>query len=123
MRSLRSSFVISHILPVLVIVPLVGFILIYLLETQIILMQMSEDISDKANLIAETVNGRPELLQNSAAAETFIRGVSIYIEEQVLLFGPDGEVLASNEPVEENDVESLAGDSVLEKAAESPPPA
>ena len=116
MRSLRSSFIISHLLPVLVVVPLVGLILIYLLETQIILTQMSEDISDKANLIAETVNGRPELLQNSAEAETFISGVSIYIEEQVLLFGPDGEVLASNETVDVPDVESLAGDSVLETA-------
>ena len=64
MRSLRSSFIISHLLPVLVVVPLVGLILIYLLETQIILTQMSEDISDKAHLIAETVNGRPELLRD-----------------------------------------------------------
>ena len=116
MRSLRSSFIISHLLPVLVVVPLVGLILIYLLETQIILTQMSEDISDKANLIAETVNGRPELLQNKAEAETFISGVSIYIEEQVLLFGPGGEVLASNEAVDVPDVESLAGESVLETA-------
>ena len=117
MRSLRSSFIISHLLPVLVVVPLVGLILIYLLETQIMLTQMSGDISDKANLIAETVNGRPELLQDLAEAESFISGVSIYIEEQVLLFGPDGQVLASNEPLAEPGVEeALAGESVLETA-------
>ena len=116
MRSLRSSFIISHLIPVLVVVPLVGLILIYLLETQVFLMQMSEDISDKANLIAETVNGRPELLQDTAEAETFINGVSIYIEEQVLLIGPDGEVVASNEPVGDASVDSLAGASALETA-------
>ena len=116
MRTLRSSFIISHLIPVLVVVPLVGLILIYLLETQIFLMQMSEDISDKANLIAETVNGRPELLQDTAEAETFINGVSIYIEEQVLLIGPDGEVVASNEPVGDANVDSLAGASALERA-------
>ncbi len=116
MRSLRSSFIISHILPVLVVVPLVGLILIYLLETQIILTQMSEDISDKANLIAETVNGRPQVLQNAAEAETFISGVSIYIEEQVLLFGPDGEVLASKDPGVDADVGTFAGETALETA-------
>ena len=50
MRSLRSRFVLSHILPVLVAVPLAGVILIYLLETQVVLTQMADDISEKANL-------------------------------------------------------------------------
>ena len=72
MRSLESRFIISHILPVLIVVPLVGLILIYLLETQIMLTQMSGDISDKANLIAETVNGRPELLQDTNQAKISI---------------------------------------------------
>jgi two-component system, OmpR family, sensor histidine kinase BaeS len=117
MRSLESRLIISHILPVLIVVPLVGLILIYLLETQIMLTQMSGDISDKANLIAETVNGRPELLQDINQAETFIDGVSIYIEEQVFLFGPEGEIVASNEAVADSDFEDLAGDTGLEKAA------
>ena len=117
-HSLRSRFVLSHLLPILVVVPLVGLILIYLLETQVMLTQMSEDISDKANLIATTVNGRPELLQNAAAAETFISGVSIYIDEQVMLIGPDGQVLASNETITAPRLEDLAGDTALEKATE-----
>ncbi len=116
MRSLQTSFIISHLLPVLVVVPLVGLVLIYLLETQIVLTQMSEDISVKANLIAESVNGRPELLQNVGAAESFIDGVSIYVDEQVVLIGPDGTVVASNEPLAGPDVASLAGESALETA-------
>ena len=116
MRSLQTRFIISHILPVLVIVPVVGFVLVYLLETQIILTQMSQDISDKAHLIAETVNGRPEVLQDIAEAESFINGVSIYIEEQIFLFGPNGEMLATNDAPEDNSVETLAGESALETA-------
>ena len=75
--------------------PLVSIILLYLLETQILLTEMSEDITEKAHLIAETVNGRPDLLQNGARAESFIAGVSIYVDEGVLLIGPQGNVLAS----------------------------
>jgi two-component system sensor histidine kinase BaeS len=114
MRSLQSRFIISHILPVLVVVPLIGLILIYLLETQIILTQVSQDISDKAHLIAETVNGRPEVLQDADEAEAFINGVSIYIEERIFLFGPDGEMLASNESIVEPDVQDLANESILD---------
>ncbi len=117
MRSLRSSLIISHILPVLVVVPLVGLILLYLLETQVLLTEMSEDISEKANLIAQTVNGRPELLQDSAEAENYISGVSIYIDERVMLIDAGGEVLASNDPLAGPDVESMAGELALETAA------
>jgi signal transduction histidine kinase len=81
----------------LLVVPLVTIILLYLLETQILLDDMSEDITEKANLIAETVNGRPELLQSAAQAQTFITGVSIYVDEGVLLISAQGDVLASTE--------------------------
>ena len=97
MRSLRGRFILSHILPILLVVPLVTIILLYLLETQVLLDEMSEDITDKANLIAETVNGRPELLQNAAQAQTYITGVNIYVDEGVLLITAQGDVLASTE--------------------------
>ena len=97
MRSLRSRFIFSHLLPILLIVPLVTIILLYLLETQILLTDMSEDITEKADLIAQTVNGRPELLQNRPQAESFLAGVSIYIDEGILLINPQGNVIASSE--------------------------
>ena len=96
MRSLRSRFIFSHLLPILLIVPLVTIILLYLLETQILLTDMSEDITEKADLIAQTVNGRPELLQNRPQAESFLAGVSIYIDEGIILINPQGNVIASS---------------------------
>ena len=96
MRSLRGRFIFSHLLPILLVAPLVSVILLYLLETQIILVEMSEDITAKASHIAETVNGRPELLQNAAQADLFVAELSIYGAEQVFLIGPNGEVIASS---------------------------
>ncbi|UCC54315.1 MAG: hypothetical protein JSV68_10165, partial [Anaerolineaceae bacterium] len=106
MRSLRGRFILSHLLPILLVVPLVSIILLYLLETQILLTEMSEDITEKANLIAEIVSVRPELVQNSAQAEAYIAGVSIYVDEGVLLIDATGNVLASTD--------TTAGDSVQE---------
>jgi HAMP domain-containing protein len=97
MQSLRSRFIFSHLLPILLVVPLVTILLLYLLETQILLAEMSEEITEKANLIADTVNGRPELLQNAAQAESFIAGVSIYVDEGILLISPQGDVVAATE--------------------------
>ena len=36
-RTLRARFIISHLLPLLIIVPLAGFALFYILESQLLL--------------------------------------------------------------------------------------
>jgi hypothetical protein len=64
MRTLRSRFILSHILPILLVVPLFGFGLIYLLETEILLAELSEDVSDRAILIANAVNSQPNIWQD-----------------------------------------------------------
>lgn len=116
MHSLRSRFIFSHLLPILLVVPLVTVILLYLLETQILLNEMSEDITEKANLIAETVNGRPEVLQSGAQAESFVAGLNIYINEEVLLINPQGEIIASTETESGTPVEEEVDLSGLETA-------
>ncbi len=99
MRSLRGRFILSHLLPILLVVPLITILLLYLLETQVLLAEMSENITEKANLIADVVNGRPELLQNTTQAESFIAGVSISVDEGVILLSPQGVVIAATEKV------------------------
>ena len=117
MRSLRTSLIISHILPVLLVAPLVTVILLYLLETQILLGEMSENISEKANLIAQTVNGRPDLLQNNPDAASFVSGLSIIIDEGVVLLGPDGDIVAAQESVSGDALTTLNPGSIAETMA------
>ena len=52
MRTLRGRFVLSHILPFLVIFPLAGLILLYLIEAQVMLVHLSDDLQERATLIA-----------------------------------------------------------------------
>ena len=115
-NNLRSRFIFSHLLPILLTVPLITIILLYLLETQVLVTEMSENITEKANLIAETVNGRPELLQNTTQAESFIAGLAIYVDEGLILISPQGEILASTETASGEPAEEGIDLSGLDKA-------
>ena len=49
--SFRSRLLISHILPVLLLVPLVGWALIYLLETRLIIPTLTNEMIDQGLLV------------------------------------------------------------------------
>ena len=73
MRTLRSRLLLSHILPLLLVVPLVGVTLVYLVETQVMLSDLSQRLRAEAQLIAETLELRPEVWEREDA-ETQISG-------------------------------------------------
>ncbi len=109
MRSLRSRFVLSHLLPILIVVPLIGLTLIYLLETQIVLADLSDHVGQKAALIADSLNDRPEILTDREQGELFLADLTVYFDEQVLLIDPQGNLLvgsADQQPVESGDLET-----------------
>ena len=64
MHSLRARFILSHILPIIVVLPLVSIALIYLLETQILLQDMADDLAERAQFIAEVINREPNIWQD-----------------------------------------------------------
>jgi len=104
MRSLRTRLILSHILPLLVIVPLVGIALIYFLETQVLLPNLSAELIRQASLTADIASDHPDIWQNSTSARTFVARFSVYHQSQVMLLDPTGKLLASSNP---NDSERL----------------
>ncbi len=110
MRSLRGRFILSHLLPILVVIPLFGLGLIYLLETQVLLDELSEDVGDRANLVATAINQIPGIWQDPEQAANFISGMGIFVQGQLYLIEPDGDLLASNDPLlGDQNVMNLAG--------------
>jgi len=113
MNSLRSRLILSHILPVLIVLPLVAVILVYLLETQVLLADLSEGLSEKALLIAEAVNGQPEIWTDEEMANGFVGRMGMQVDEHVLLIKPSGEILSaekngeSPEPLSPDDLQAL----------------
>jgi len=109
MRTLRSRFILSHILPILLVVPLFGLGLIYLLETEILLAELSEDVSDRAILIANAVNSQPNIWQDPEQAASFVSGIEYSVQGRIFLLGPEGNILASNDPELADHIGNSAG--------------
>lgn len=97
MRTLRSSLILSHILPLLLVVPLVGVALVYLVETQVMLSDLSERLRAEAQLIAETLELRPDVWEDAQQAEDFISDISEDIPDRVYLISRTGNLIVTGQ--------------------------
>jgi len=113
----------SHILPILIIVPLMYIAMVYLLETQLFIPKLTEDLRGNARIITEI-----------SRTETFApgnhRGIAYAMQQmqfdpnmRVIYMQPDGTMIYTNDPsysnqmLEQLDVPALArlqsGDEVV----------
>lgn len=97
LRSLRNRLIISHILPALLIIPLMGVAMVYVLETRLLLPTIYRDLSKDATLMAEITRNQPVFWQNGQAAQALVDGVSPYLSGQLSFVTTEGLVLASGE--------------------------
>lgn len=95
MRSLRSQFILSHILPFLLILPLAGLVILYLAETQIALVELSDTLEEQAALIAAAVAGQSDVMTDASAAQRFVNDVGRLIDGNVYLLDAGGRLLAA----------------------------
>jgi len=100
-KTLRSRLILSHITPLLLVLPLVGIALIYFLETQILLSDLSNEITREATLIVEAIEARPDIWENQDQANTYISSISVLIQNRVILIQPDGSLLAASEEIQQ----------------------
>jgi len=96
-RSLRNRLILSHILPALLIIPLMGVAMVYVLETRLLLPMVYRDLAKDATLMAEITRNQPVFWQNGQAAQALVDGVSPYLSGQLSFVTTDGLVLASSE--------------------------
>lgn len=96
-RSLRSRMVVSHILPFVLIIPLLGIAMAYLLETRLLLPLVYGGLEKDARLVAEISRLQPVLWQDEILAQRFVDGIGSYLSGQVSIVGLNGLVLASSE--------------------------
>lgn len=96
MRKLRGQYILSHLLPFLLIMPIAGLIILYLVEAQVLLVELSSTLEERAALIAEAAALQPDILTDRAAAEAFTRHAGQLADLQVYLLDPDGALLAAS---------------------------
>jgi two-component system, OmpR family, sensor histidine kinase BaeS len=96
-RSLRNRLILSHILPALLIIPLMGAAMVYVLETRLLLPTIYRNLAKDATLMAEIMRNQPVFWQNSEAAQALVDGVSPYLGGRVSFLTLNGRMIASSE--------------------------
>lgn len=95
MRSLRTRLILSHVLPLLIVIPLVGIALTYLFETQVLLAGLSNELERQTMLVASVAADYPQIWQDSSQAQAFLSHIKANISAQVMLLDAKGTLLAS----------------------------
>jgi signal transduction histidine kinase len=99
-RSLRSRLVLSHALPLLIIIPIIGVALTNLIETRVLIPSLSTALMTNAVLMANVTGDEPELWANPAYAEYYLTHLRHDISARVQFISPNGKLLASSDPTE-----------------------
>ncbi len=100
LNTLRRRFVLSHVLPLLITIPVMGIALIYVLETQVLRPSLVNELQVDALLIAAVTDDMPGIWQDAAQAQAIVNRVDPTLEARVMLLDAGGRVLASTEPDE-----------------------
>jgi signal transduction histidine kinase len=95
--TLRRRFIFSHLVPLLIIVPLIGIALIYLLEAQVVLPSLSNELVGQAGLVDEMARDQPGLWTDPAQAQAFVTRVIPRLTARLMLLDSDGRLLASSD--------------------------
>lgn len=101
LNTLRSRFILGHTLPLLVIVPLTGIALIYVLETQVLLANLATETKSQAVLLAQLATDYPDIWTDSLRAQAFVRRFQPDLTVHIVLLTPQGRVLASGVSADE----------------------
>ncbi len=95
---LRTRFILSHIFPVLLIVPLIGVALLYLLETRVLLQDLSSNLTEQAAVIATVAHGRSDIWSDVDEAQAFVTLLNQQVTSNVSLLSANGDLLATTDP-------------------------
>lgn len=102
MKSLRSQLLVSHILPLLILLPLLGLLLLYIIETQVLLSDLTDDLAREAIALADAAAQQQGIFLDKGLGQSFARAAEEQYERQVSLFQADGQewvvVLEQNSP-------------------------
>jgi signal transduction histidine kinase len=116
MKTLRSRLILSHILPVLIVLPVLGIALTYIIETQVVLASLTSELEQQAAVAATAAATQPDLWQNSQQAQIFVTRFSAANQTQINLIDPTGALIASANPADADKIGQLLNSPNLQVA-------
>jgi two-component system sensor histidine kinase BaeS len=101
LATLRWRLILSHVLPLLVIIPVMGIALIFVLETRVMLPKLADELTDEAALLARQIREQPDLWSDPAQAQTFVSDLGQDLTARIMLLDSEGRLMASSDPADE----------------------
>jgi two-component system sensor histidine kinase BaeS len=99
-RTLRGRLIVSHVLPLLIALPLMGILLIYAVGTRVVLANLTRQLSAQAILVAELAREYPDVYRDPLQATALTDRVGPLSPAQVMVLDARGRVLASSDPAD-----------------------
>ncbi len=94
--NIRGRLLLSHILPVLVLVPLVGLALSYLLEFRLIIPTLANEMIDQGRMVARLVQDNPQVWRDYTQAQGLVDSINFQQPTHVSLISNKSVLLATN---------------------------
>lgn len=94
MRSLRTRLVVSHIIPTLLLMPVLSLFLLYALE-RLYTQSLVQQLVYQAQLLRTEVERDPALVASAGAAQAFLATIAPLTDSRVVMLDRDATVLAS----------------------------
>lgn len=97
-NTLRNRLILSHIVPSLIIIPLLVTAIFYVVETRVLLPIVYKNLTADARLMAELSRNQPVYWQDRSVAQVLVDGASPFLNGWLTFLTPYGQVLASGVP-------------------------
>jgi signal transduction histidine kinase len=94
MRSLRARLVLSHIIPTLLLMPVLSLFLLYALE-RLYTQSLVQQLAYQAQLLRPEVEREPALVASSGAAQAFLATIAPLTDSRVVILDQNATILAS----------------------------
>ena len=101
-KTLRARFLISHILPLLIVIPLAGIVTTYLIEQQILVPSLLSELKGTASVLSRLAAREQEIWTDPGYAERLLMQGAFHENGRLMLLNPNGILLASSEPADTN---------------------
>lgn len=96
-KTLRNQLILTHVLPILLITPIIGLAMVFIFETRFLLPDLSRQATVNARLIAQLTSDHLEIWRQPLYAQLLLQRLSQELAGSVRLVSPDGLLLASSE--------------------------
>ncbi len=100
LNTLRGRFILSHILPLLIVIPLMGIATIYLIEEQILTPSLLSELRGNALMLSRMAARDQEIWQDPTYARQLLAQGSFRADGRLMLLDSNGILIASSDPAD-----------------------